>query len=99
VGTSNLDPHDQALLEQIMEIVGNDISKIEGAVAKVVRTEKKERRPYLWNVLPSRAKKRIQSRDRRRAKLAEQFVVTPAKRLDAYRHEQSLIAGIPDNDR
>lgn len=100
---SKSDEDGRRRLAEVLKIVGTNPALIPSAVNQVLHGESERgRRIYLRNELTQIAKRKIrdaQRRGKRRGVRSTRFTITPAVRLDAWRHEQSLLHGIPEDDR
>ena len=100
-----LDDDGNRRLSQVIATSGGDLNRVPEAVHRALRgVAERGRWIYLKNQLTRLAKRYIRDQGQRASraqKSSEQprFIVTPALRLDAWRHEQELLNGIPEEDR
>ena len=101
----SLDEDGCARLTRVLAIASGNLELIPYAVNKMlVGVSERARRVYLRNELTRRAKRHIRDKKSRAARAKSPsskmvFTITPAMRLDAWHHEQSLCRGIPADDR
>ena len=109
---SSLDEGAKRRLDEVSVHANGNLDQIRDAVVKVLRdVQGKPAYGYLFRALSSIAADRIRAKQRRvqqiRKTLDEpkklsskmEFEITPALVLDAWRHEQSLMRNIPEDDR
>jgi len=104
---NSLDREMQTMLSQAISLANGDLEQVNAAVRQVLLTVRPERArwTYLRNELTRRMKVAIRRAERAALRKKEYQKgysasrITPAMRLDAYRHEQELMKGIPESDR
>lgn len=102
---STLDPDGQKRLAKVLGIADGNSDLIPYAVRVALSDiHERARRVYLRNELARRARNRIRALQRKakpkaKSKSVFAFKITPAMRFDAWRHEQELCRGIPEDDR
>lgn len=103
--SKTLDDDGNRRLSQVIVTSGGDLERIREAVHMALRgVSERGRWIYLRNELTRLAKRYIRDqrqRDTRARKSSKEprFIVTPALRLDAWRHELKLLNGVPEEDR
>ncbi len=100
-----LDEDGNLRLSQVIVTCGGDLERIREAVHIALRgVSERGRWIYLRNELTRLAKRYIRDQRQKAARARkssqeQKFVVTPALRLDAWRHERNLLNGVPEEDR
>ncbi|MFZ2252764.1 MAG: hypothetical protein WAW13_01155 [Minisyncoccia bacterium] len=102
---STLDDDGRDRLTLVLKIASGNLNLVPSAVNQALKgVSEPPRRIYLRNELTRRATRHINDKMKSRARGKKStskmaFVITPAMRLDAWLHEQSLCRGIPADDR
>jgi hypothetical protein len=91
-----LDTVGQAVLKQALEEADGKLEHLANAVRAALKGKGGERFGYLYREVIRIAKRRIKDSQRKKP---QEFVITPAMRRDAERHERELCRRIPSHDR